>query len=95
MPSAAETRSQENARKKATDYLALSAFSRKGLIKQLVFEGFTQEEATYGADSLTVDWNEQATKKPRNTSPTRPSRNEALLNNLCSRALQKRRQSTG
>jgi len=52
-----------NARRKAADYLDYSAFSRTGLIDQLQFEGFSASDATYGVDSLKVDWNEQAAKK--------------------------------
>lgn len=39
------------------------AFSRSGLIDQLKYEGYTTEEATYGADNCGADWNEQAAKK--------------------------------
>jgi host cell surface-exposed lipoprotein len=60
---AGETVSQRNARQKAAEYLDLMAFSRSGLIEQLVFEGFTQGDAAYGVDALNVDWNEQAAKK--------------------------------
>lgn len=58
-----ETREQKNAVRKAEDYLDFTAFSRKGLIEQLEFEGFSTEDATYGVDNITVDWNEQAFKK--------------------------------
>ena len=34
----------------AESYLEFSGFSRQGLIDQLVFEGYTQEQATYGVD---------------------------------------------
>ena len=34
----------------AKNYLRGSAFSRKGLIEQLEFEGYTTEEATYGVE---------------------------------------------
>jgi SOS response regulatory protein OraA/RecX len=54
--------SQENARRSASDYLDYSAFSRSGLIEQLVYEGFTQADATYAVDALNVNWNEQAAK---------------------------------
>ena len=57
------TRSEENAIRKAEDYLSFSAFSRSGLIDQLEFEGFTTAEATFGVDYLDVDWNEQAWMK--------------------------------
>ncbi len=58
-----QTVSQRNARQKAADYLDLTAFSRSGLIEQLVYEGFSQADATYGVDALRADWNAQAAKK--------------------------------
>ena len=33
-------------------YLDVMSFSRSGLIQQLVFEGFTQEEAEYGVNAV-------------------------------------------
>jgi hypothetical protein len=60
---ASETASQKNARQKAADYLDYTSFSRKGLIDQLAYEGFTQQDAAYGVDALNVDWNGQAAKK--------------------------------
>jgi colicin import membrane protein len=35
-------------------------FSRSGLIEQLEFEGFSEEDAEFAVDSLDVDWMEQA-----------------------------------
>jgi type IV secretory pathway VirB10-like protein len=40
---------QENALRTAQDYLAYTSFSRQGLVEQLVYEGFTPEQAEYGA----------------------------------------------
>jgi hypothetical protein len=60
---AGETTSQANARQKAADYLDYDAFSRSGLIKQLMYEGFTEADATYGVDAQNANWNEQAAKK--------------------------------
>ena len=57
------TLSQENAIDKAQSYLDFSAFSRSGLIDQLVFEDFSVEDATFAVDYIAVDWNEQAAKK--------------------------------
>ena len=37
-----------------------SAFSRKGLIEQLEYEGFSNDDATYAVDHCGADWNEQA-----------------------------------
>jgi len=61
----AETVSQQNAVRKAKDYLDLTAFSRSGLIKQMQFDGFSVADATYGVDKLNADWNEQAAKKAK------------------------------
>ncbi|MCT7658345.1 Ltp family lipoprotein [Mycobacterium deserti] len=55
--------SQQNALRKAEDYLDYTAFSREGLIEQLEFDDFSTEDAVYAVDHITVDWNEQAAKK--------------------------------
>ena len=62
-PIPASPASQRNAVAKAQDYLSFSSFSRKGLIQQLMYDGFSQGDATYAVDSITVDWNEQAALK--------------------------------
>jgi len=53
----------EQAWKKAEQYLDFMAFSRKGLIDQLEFEGFTAAESEFGVGQLQIDWKEQAWKK--------------------------------
>ena len=58
-----ETIGMKNAVKKAKSYLNFTAFSYTGLIKQLEYEGFTHDEAVYGADNSGADWKEQAFKK--------------------------------
>ena len=58
-----ETRAQANARAKAEEYLSLSAFSRKGLIKQLKFEGFSKKDAKYGVEAQNANWKKQAALK--------------------------------
>ena len=40
----------EQAVKKAAEYLEYSSFSRDGLISQLEFEGFTHEQAVHGVE---------------------------------------------
>ena len=57
-----ETSGQANARRTASDYIDSSGFSRTGLIKQLKFEGYSLADATYGADAIGADWNEQAAR---------------------------------
>lgn len=57
--------SKLNAAKTAVSYLRISAFSRDGLIKQLAYEGFSTEDATYGVDVANTDWNLQAAKSAK------------------------------
>lgn len=59
------TMGQKNALKKAESYLKFTAFSYKGLIKQLEFEGFTNDECVYAADNCGANWSEQALKKAK------------------------------
>ena len=59
------TAGEKNALAKAKQYLEYSAFSYSGLIDQLEYEGFSKEEATYGADNCGADWNEQAVEKAK------------------------------
>jgi hypothetical protein len=59
-PFAGESVSQKNARRSASSYLDMTAFSRTGLIDQLQYEGFSEADAAYGVDSLRADWYEQA-----------------------------------
>jgi hypothetical protein len=58
-----ETIGESSAKRKAESYLSISGFSKKGLIDQLKFEGFTSAEATYGVENIVVDWNVQAGRK--------------------------------
>lgn len=64
-PASDTSAAQRNAIAKADDYLAYTAFSRSGLIDQLVYEGFNKADSTYAVDSITVDWNEQAHLKAK------------------------------
>jgi hypothetical protein len=61
----AGTISQQNALRKAAEYLDYSAFSRTGLIGQLEYEKYSTGDATWAVDRVTVDWNEQAAKKAK------------------------------
>jgi hypothetical protein len=60
-----ETLAQKNAVRKAESYLDYTGFSRDGLVQQLEFEKFSNEDAVYGADNVGADWNEQAIKKAK------------------------------
>lgn len=61
-----ETVSQKNAVKMAKNYLSYTAFSKKGLITQLEFEGFSNEDATYAVGQVKVNWQEQAAEMAKN-----------------------------
>jgi hypothetical protein len=62
-PKPVYTLAQQNAIGKAQSYLDYSGFSRVGLIDQLEYEGYSTEEATFGADNAGADWNAEAAEK--------------------------------
>ena len=84
VPASAETETmgQKNAAEKAKQYLAVMAFSHSGLIDQLEFEGYTAEEAAYGADRCGADWNEQAAKKAQEYLDTMAFSRQGLIDQL-------------
>ena len=53
---------EKNALSSAKQYLRFMAFSYTGLIGQLEYEGYSHDEAVYGADHCEADWLEQAAK---------------------------------
>lgn len=59
------TSGQKNAIGAARDYLDYSAFSRKGLIKQLQYEGYSSSDASFAVDHINADWNDQAVKSAK------------------------------
>lgn len=59
------TMGQRNAIGSAKSYIEESGFSRSGLIGQLEYEGFSTDEATFGADNSGADWNEAAAESAR------------------------------
>lgn len=81
-PASTLTRSQENAIRKAQDYLDYSAFSRKGLVGQLEYEGFSTADATFAVDHLNVDWKLQAAKKAEEYLKYSPFSRSGLFDQL-------------
>lgn len=77
-----ETVSQSNAVAKALDYLGYSSFSKKGLIEQLEFEGFSNADAQYAVDNITVDWKEQAALKAEEYLNVSPFSRSGLIEQL-------------
>jgi hypothetical protein len=78
----AETVSQEQARLSAESYLEWGAFSRKGLIGQLKYEGFSRADATYAVSAISVNWNKQAAKSARSYLDTMPLSRVELIDQL-------------
>jgi len=76
------TVSQKNSIKKAQSYLDYTAFSRTGLIKQLKYEGFSTEDATFAVDNITVDWMVQAEKMAENYMSYSSFSRSSLINQL-------------
>ena len=76
------TAGEEQAAKMAKSYLDTMAFSRTGLIEQLEYEGFTQQEAEYGVDKIGADWNEQAAKMAKNYLDTMAFSRAGLIEQL-------------
>jgi uncharacterized protein YdeI (BOF family) len=64
--SMSETAGQKNAVRSAENYIDTAPFSKTGLIKQLEFEEYSTEDATYAVNAITVDWNEQAARSAKN-----------------------------
>ena len=73
---------QINALKSAKSYLDIMPFSYEGLIEQLEYEGFTHEQAVYGADKCGADWNEQAVKSAESYLDIMPFSYEGLIEQL-------------
>ncbi|WP_240721432.1 Ltp family lipoprotein [Pseudarthrobacter sp. NamE5] len=76
------TAAQRNALRRAESYLQSQAFSRTGLIKQLEFEQFATEDATWAADHVTVDWKEQAAKKAESYLESQGFSRQRLIDQL-------------
>ena len=63
VPTIELTSDQENAIYKAINYLDYTAFSKKGLIEQLEYEGFSKADSMFAVDYIVADWFEQAALK--------------------------------
>lgn len=72
----------ENAVRMAESYLDSAPFSKKGLIAQLEYEGFSNAEAKRAVASISVDWNEQAADTARSYLDTSAFSRSGLLDQL-------------
>ncbi|MDD3186762.1 MAG: Ltp family lipoprotein [Anaerostipes sp.] len=76
------TTGEENALSKAYSYLDYSAFSKKGLIKQLEYEGFSNKEAKYAVKKCGANWKKQAYKKAQEYLDNQAFSKSGLINQL-------------
>ena len=76
------TTGEKNALRSAREYLSFSAFSYTGLIKQLEYEGYSTEEATYAADNCNANWNEQSAKSAKEYLDMSSFSRQELINQL-------------
>lgn len=79
---ASATTEQKNALSQAKNYLGIMPFSHSGLIEQLKYEGYSDEAATYAADSCGADWNEQAAKQAQQYLDTMSFSHSGLVEQL-------------
>jgi hypothetical protein len=56
----------------AREYLQTQAFSFKGLVSQLKYEGYSTSDATYGASHAGANWLRQAVKAAKEYLQTMP-----------------------
>ena len=83
----AATSGEQNALEHAKDclnsgYLGLLGFSKKGLKKQLLFDGYTKKEATYAVENCEVNWKEQAQKSALTYVAVETYSKKELMNKL-------------
>lgn len=76
------TTSQKNAMEMAKRYIELAPFSQSGLIDQLMFEGFSREDAEYGATYLVANWFDQARLKAKDYMDLKPFSRSGLIEQL-------------
>ena len=58
--------SRQNALKSARNYISYMAFSKEGLVDQLIYEEYSESDARFAVKNIGVDWMEQATKMAKN-----------------------------
>lgn len=77
------TMGDTNAMLSAISYINTNiGFSRQGLIEQLEYEGYSNSEATYGADNCGADWYAQAVVSASNYISVMPFSRQGLIDQL-------------
>lgn len=73
---------QENAIRSAKTYLEFMPFSYQGLVRQLEFDKYTEEDAVFAADNCEADWNEQAVRSAKSYLEYSSFSKEGLIEQL-------------
>ena len=73
---------KSNAQRTAEDYLQTQSFSRKSLIHQLEFEGYTHSQAVQGVDATNADWYAQAAGSAKEYLQTQGFSRSGLIGQL-------------
>lgn len=76
------TANQRRAVDTAKNYLSFTHFSHSGLVNQLKYEGFTDEDAKYGADNSGANWMEQTVKSAESYLDIMSMMRAALIDQL-------------
>jgi len=72
----------EAALRSAENYNSLMPFSQQGLYDQLIYEGYTAEQAQYGASNVRADWYANALRDARQYQETMPMSEQRLYEQL-------------
>lgn len=76
------TATQHAAVQDAKSYLRIMPFSREGLIDQLIYEGYSESDAAYGADNAGADWMAEAVSSAKNYLDIMAFSREGLIDQL-------------
>ncbi|SEJ10094.1 Ig-like domain (group 2) [Kandleria vitulina] len=76
------TSGQRNALASAKSYLSFSAFSKKGLKNQLLYEKYSDQDAQYAVDHCGANWYKQAYKSAKNYLSFMSFSEDELINQL-------------
>ncbi len=81
-PAQASPISRANAVRSAHQYLQYSAFSYKGLVKQLKYEGYSISDATYGVSHSGANWKKEAVESAKQYLRYQPFSRSGLVEQL-------------
>ena len=81
-PESSLTLGQENALRSAKQYIAVMDFSYTGLVEQLEYEGYSHDDAVYGADNCGADWMAEAAGNAKSYMDVMSFSRQGLLDQL-------------